>query len=120
MRAPLLAITFSAYMFFFTARVAMAGDYLVPSGIVRLSNEAFDAAEAVEAALKASPDYRDDESFDLVSMCVQEGATRPMYKLTYRKIGDVCVERPWRLMSWYFDLESPQQCRCEHHNTDGL
>ena len=79
-----------------------------PPGFVILSEEVFDAAKDVATHL----DGKFGIKHTLIKACIASGASTPSYKLWFREHSTpVCVERPWRLYSWWFDLDTT--CECE-------
>ena len=76
---------------------------------VVLSEEALYAAAEVEQEII----QRYNKVPSLIDVCVVRDAVLPQYRLSYRNHPPVCVERPWRVMSWYFDIESRAVCVCE-------
>lgn len=86
-----------------------------PGGIIVLAEEVLDAARVVGEAIQRKT--QSDTPPELVSSCVTDGAILPSYQLIFRQWkSPVCVYRPWRLISWEFDLDNPSlypTCDCE-------
>jgi hypothetical protein len=81
---------------------------LYSSGSVVLTSEVFDAADTVQLEIK----LRSGNYPSLVSVCVLEESSVPEYCLNFRDHKPVRISRPWRVIDWYYDLDSDHVCVC--------
>ena len=87
---------------------------LQPSGVVAMGGEVLDASRYVEDALRPLVYGEDAGAISLIHACVTADSTLPSYQLVFREWdAPVCVYRPWRTMTWFFDVQSRAPCPCE-------
>lgn len=80
-----------------------------PYGGIILSYEALDAADKVQTEMRRLLGVNSS----LVSICVAKNTNVPAYCLHFKEHKTVHVSRPWRLIEWYFDLDTSLTCVCE-------
>ena len=71
----------------------------------------YDAVQYITSELR----LRHEIVPELVSACITSGASTPSFRLVFRNWDrPICVERPWRVLDWYHDIDAHNStCSCE-------